>query len=165
MAQSRDTVSVTASSEREIVITREFNAPRHLVFDAWTKCEHLRHWWGPRSWSLPVCEIDLRVGGAWRFLMCGEGGEEMGMYGEYLEIVVPERIVQTENFEGEMFEAMGGGTINTLVLTEEKGRTTLTSTALYKSREARDAVMQFPMEDGLKETFEQLDELLATIPR
>ena len=157
-------LQVTTPSDLDIVMTRVFNAPPDLVFDAFTNCEHLKRWWGPSSWSLPVCEIDLRVGGKWRFLMKGDEGE-MGMYGEYREIERPLRLVQTENFDGEMFEPMGGGSLNTFVLEEHEGRTTWTATAHYKSREARDGVLQFPMEEGAEESFQRLDSLFEEIQR
>ena len=155
-------LEVTTPTDREIVMTRAFNAPRELVFDAFTNCEHLKRWWGPSTWSLPVCEIDLRVGGLWRFLMKGGEGE-MGLYGEYREIERPGRLVQTENFDGDMFEPMGGGSLNTLVLEERAGVTTMTATASYKSKEARDSVLQFPMAEGAEESFRRLDELLQAM--
>jgi uncharacterized protein YndB with AHSA1/START domain len=157
---SNNAVTTTLPSDREIVMTRVFNAPRHLVFDAWTKCEHLKRWW---NWSMPVCETDLRVGGKWRYLMRGEDGQEMGMHGEYREIEAPDRLVTTEVFEGDWFEPMGSGTINTLLLLEQDGKTTLTWTSFYKSKEARDRVLEFPMEDGVNESFARLDELLQTL--
>jgi uncharacterized protein YndB with AHSA1/START domain len=89
-------LKVTSPGDLDIVMEREFNAPRALVFEAWTSCEQLKRWWGPPTWSLPECEIDLRVGGRWRYLMRGEGGEEMGMNGEYMEVAGPGRLVSTE---------------------------------------------------------------------
>ncbi|HEU0072553.1 MAG TPA: SRPBCC domain-containing protein [Dehalococcoidia bacterium] len=162
-------LKITTPTDLEIVMTRDFQAPRQLVFDAWTNCEHLKRWWGPSTWSLPVCEIDFRVGGKWRFLMKkGEQGEEMGMeemgmYGEYREIAAPGRLVSTENFDGEWFEPMGGGTVQTMVLEERDGVTTMTVTSAYKSKEARDGVLQFPMEEGAEESFQRLDALLAAL--
>jgi len=156
-------LTVTLPSDLEIVMTRVFDAPRHLVFDAWTKPEHLKRWFGPRGWTMPVCEIDLRPGGPWRFFMRKDDGSEMGMYGEYREVVPPERLVSTEFFEGAEFEEMGGGTINTLTFEERGGQTTMTTTVLYKSREARDAVLQTGMEDGVAESFDRLAELLQTL--
>jgi len=154
---------LTAPNDLEIVMVRDFDAPSALVFDAWTNCEHLKRWWGPPTWSLPGCEIDLRVGGEWRYLMRGEGGEEMGMYGEYLEIAAPSRLVSTENFDGEWFEPMGSGTVNTMLLEERDGRTTLTVTSVYKTKAARDGAMQFPMADGAEESFQRLDALLKEL--
>ena len=156
-------LTLTLPSDREIMMTRVFNASRHLVFDAWTKCEHLKRWWGPGTWSMPVCEIDLRIGGAWRYLMRNTEGTEMGMHGEYREIAAPERLVSTEVFEGDQFEAMGGGSVNTLLLVEHEGKTTMTITSFYKSKQARDGVMEFPMEAGASESFDRLEELLRTM--
>ncbi len=164
MAQAnRSALTITTPSDREIVMTRVFDASRHLVFDAWTKCEHLKRWFGPKSWTMPVCEIDLRPGGAWRYLMRNTDGAEMGMHGEYREIAAPERLVATEVFEGDDFEPMGGGTVNTLALIERDCKTTMTSTAFYKSKKARDRVLEFPMEEGANESFDRLQELLQTI--
>jgi uncharacterized protein YndB with AHSA1/START domain len=156
-------LKITAPGDLEIVMTRDFDAPSQLVFDAWTSCEHLKRWWGPPTWSLPECEIDLRTGGRWRYLMRGQDGEEMGMYGEYLEVAAPTRLVSTENFDGEWFEPMGSGSVNTLVLEERNGKTMMTITSRYKSQQARDGVMQFPMAEGAEESLKRLDELLAEL--
>ena len=153
-------LKITAPGDLEIVMTRDFNAPSRLVFEAWTRCDHLKRWWGPPTWSLPECEIDLRAGGSWRYLMRGQDGEEMSMYGEYIEVGAPTRLVSTENFAGEWFEPMGSGSVNTLVLEERNGKTMMTITSRYKSQQARDGVMQFPMEEGAEESFKRLDELL-----
>ena len=150
-------------SEREIVMTRDFAAPRSLVFDAFTQPEHIRRWLGREGDTMSVCEVDLRVGGAWRYLWQLREGGEMGMYGSFLEIDAPRRLVQTEHFEGEFFEVMGGGTVNTLVLEEHDGVTTMTITVVYKSREARDGVLRTPMEAGAGESFDRLEELLGTL--
>ena len=156
-------LEVTTPSDVEIVMTRQFDAPRQLVFEAHTKPEHMVRWFGLRGESMPVCEIDLRVGGKWRYVLSAPGGIQMGMNGEFQEIVPPERIVTTENFEGEFFEMMGSGTVNTMVLEEHDGKTTMTITVLYRSREARDAVLQTPMEQGAGEAFDRLEELLAEL--
>ena len=155
-------LKVSASSDLEIVMVREFDAPRTMGFEAFTKPEHLKRWFGRRVDEMTVCDVDLRVGGKWRFVL-SEGGEEMGLYGEFLEIDPPERLVQTENFEGEFFEMMGSGTINTMVLEERGGVTLMTCTALYKTREARDTVLRSPMEQGAAETFDRLEELLQAL--
>lgn len=155
---------VTTPSDREIVMTRVFDAPRQLVFDAWTKPEHLVQWFGRRGDEMTVCEVDLRVGGAYRFVWRLREGGEMGMGGVYREVVPPERLVSTEVFEGEYFEQMGGGsTINTLTFEERDGKTTMTITSLYGSREARDAAIQTGMEEGAAEGFDRLAELLQTL--
>jgi uncharacterized protein YndB with AHSA1/START domain len=154
---------VTTPSDLEIRFTRSFRAPRKLVFEAWTRCEHLRRWYGPRDWELVVCELDLREGGKWRFVSRGPDGFEMGQYGEYLEVVVPERLVQTERFEGPVFDEMGGGTLNTLVFEEMADTTTVSGTVRYRTREARDAALRTPMEAGMAEGFDRLEELLARL--
>jgi uncharacterized protein YndB with AHSA1/START domain len=147
----------TTPSDREIVMTRLFDAPRALVFDAYTNPEHLPHWFGPRGWTLPVCEIDLRPGGSWRFVMRGPDGTEMGMSGVYQEIAPPERLVSTESFDD-----YPGETLNTLTLTEEDGKTTYTVTVLYPSKEVRDAVLASGMQEGAAESFDRLAEHLQT---
>jgi uncharacterized protein YndB with AHSA1/START domain len=148
----------TTPSDREIVMTRVFDAPRALVFDACTHPEHLPHWFGPRGWTLPVCEIDLRPGGAWRFVLRGRDGTEMGMRGVYQEIAPPERLVSTESFDD-----YPGETLNTLILSEEDGKTTYTVTVLYPSKEVRDAVLESGMQEGASESFDRLAEYLRAL--
>jgi uncharacterized protein YndB with AHSA1/START domain len=152
------TLKVTTPTEREIVLTRVFDAPRALVFDAFTKPELLRRWFGPRGWSLAVCEVDLRVGGRWRFVLRGPDGAEMGMGGVYREIVPPERDVHTEAFDDYPGESLVTG-----VFDEEGGKTTLTATILYPSQEVRDAVIQSGMEHGAAESYDKLAEYLAAL--
>jgi uncharacterized protein YndB with AHSA1/START domain len=151
------TLQVTTPSDREVVLTRVFNAPRSLVFDAFTKPELLKRWFGPRGWSLAVCEVDLRVGGAWRFVLRGPDGAEMGMRGTYRELAPPDRSVHTESFDD-----YPGESVVTTVLTEQDGKTTLTATVRYKSREIRDAVIQSGMEHGAAESYDKLAELLES---
>ena len=144
-------------SDREIVITRDFNAPRRLVFDAWTKPEHVPHWMlGPEGWTMPVCEIDLRPGGAWRFVWRNSDGTEMEMHGVYREVTPPERVVNTESWGGDWPE-----TLNTLLLSEEDGKTTTTSTMLYPSKEARDAALKTGMKEGVDQSYDRLDAYLS----
>jgi uncharacterized protein YndB with AHSA1/START domain len=151
---------VTTPTDREIVMTRVFVAPRKLVFDAWTKPELVRRWLlGPPGWTMPVCEIDLRVGGAYRFEWLGQDGTVMGMGGVYREIVVPERIVNTQLFDQDW---TGGETLGTLLLTEQGGKTTLTNKVLYSSREARDGVLRTRMAEGVEAGYARLDEMLAS---
>src|ERR1043166_5018495 len=142
------TLQVTTPSDREIVMTRAFNAPRRLVFDAHTKPEIVKRWLlGPPGWSMPVCQIDLRVGGTYRYVWRHDrDGTEMGMGGVYREIRAPERIVNTERFDEAWYPGEGLGT---LVLVERGGITTLTHTMLYESREARDAAIKPGMEQGV----------------
>jgi len=159
----RDTgnLEVAARGEREIVMTRVFDAPRRLVFDACTKPEIVRQWLlGPDGWSMPVCEIDLRVGGRYRYVWRRDrDGTEMGMGGVFREIVPPERLVTTEEFDDPWYP---GQAIGTLVLVEEAGRTTLTQTMLYESREARDGVLKSPMEEGVAASYDRLEKILAS---
>jgi uncharacterized protein YndB with AHSA1/START domain len=155
------TLKVTTPTEREIVMTRAFDAPRSLVFDALTKPDLLKRWFfGPEGWSLVVCEVDLRVGGAYRYVWRGPDGTDMGMRGVYREIVPPERIVTTELFDEDW---TGGETLNTMTLIEQHGRTTLTNTVLYSSREARDNAVRSGMEDGVAASYDRLAELLEEI--
>lgn len=155
------TFKVTALTDCEIVMTRAFDAPSGLVFDAFTKPELLKRWFfGPSGWSLAVCEIDLRVGGAFRYVWRRGERTEMGMSGVYREIVPPERIVHTELFDEDW---TGGETVVTTTFNEQDGKTTLTSAALYKSREARDAVLKSPMEEGVAASFDRLAEMLAAL--
>jgi uncharacterized protein YndB with AHSA1/START domain len=156
---NKHTLAVTTPTEREIVMTRVFDAPRKLVFDAWTNPKHVPHWLlGPEGWSMPVCEIDLRPGGKWRFGWRHSDGREVEMTGEYRELVPPERVVNTERWGPDWPE-----TINTLVLTEENGKTTAALTTLYASKEARDAALKTGMEKGVAISFDRLDEYLAKV--
>ena len=154
-------LKVTTRGDREIVMTRNFNSPRHLVFDAFTKPELVKRWlFGPPGWSFIVCEIDLRVGGKYRYVWSGPGVPDMGMGGVYREIVVPERIVATEKFDESWYP---GEAIGTVVLTEQAGRTTLTQTLLYESSAAREAVLKSPMEQGVAASYDRLAELLLSV--
>jgi uncharacterized protein YndB with AHSA1/START domain len=148
----------TRPSDREIEMTRLFDAPRELVFEAFTNPEHVPHWFGPRGWSVPVCEIDLRPGGAWRYVLRGPNDEEMGMSGVYQEIAPPERVITTESFDD-----YPGESLNTLALTEEGGKTRYTVTVLYPNKETRDAVLATGMSEGAAETLERLAEHLETL--
>lgn len=154
-------LKVVAQGELEIVMTRDFDAPRNLVFDAWIKPELVRRWLlGPEGYSMSVCEIDARPGGSYRFGWRDDtSGEEMGMGGEYLEVVRPERIVTTEKFD----QAWGPGeAVQTTSFTESGGKTTVVNTVRYETREARDAVLQSPMEEGTAICYDRLDEILAS---
>jgi len=150
------TLKVTTPSDREIVLTRVFDAPRHLVWDAFTKPELLKRWFGPRGWSLVVGEVDLRVDGGFRFVLRGPDGKTMGMRGVYREIVPPDRSVHIESFDDYPGESQV-----TAVFVEEEGKTMLTATVLYPSKEIRDIVIQTGMEHGAAESYEKLAELLA----
>ena len=152
-------LQLTTQGDREIVITRTFDASRTLVFDAFTKPELVKRWLiGPPGWSMPVCEIDLRVGGAYRYVWRSVEGREMGMCGVYREILAPKRIVATEKFDDPWYP---GEALVTIALSEQGERTTLKQTILYETREARDRVLQSPMEKGLTASYVRLAELLA----
>ena len=151
---------IKANGDREIVMTRAFDAPRKLVFDAFTKPELLKQWLlGPPGWSMPVCEIDLRIGGRYRYVWRRDtDGTEMGCGGVYREIVPPERLVHTEQFDNPWYP---GESLITTVLDEQRGKTTLTATMLYESRDARDGILKSGMESGVAASYDRLAELLA----
>jgi uncharacterized protein YndB with AHSA1/START domain len=148
--------NVTMASDREVVVTREFDAPPALVYAAFTRPALVSRWLGGLpGWTMPVCEIDLRPGGRWRYVYRKASGTEMTLTGAVLEVVPPERFVTTESWGPEWPE-----TVNTLVLTEAEGRTTIALTITYVSREARDAALDTGAMDGMNHAFELLDELL-----
>ena len=155
-AANSDTFQATTPSDREIRLTRLFDAPRHLVFDAMTKPEHVRRWWGilDDQHSVTVCEIDLRVGGAWRFVGRGPKGE-YAFYGVYREIKPPDRLVFTEIYA----PFPDGESVCTVVLTEEEGKTRFTLTAMYDSLATRDMVLQSGMEKGAALSYDRLEEV------
>ena len=156
---SDHTLTVTTPTEREIVMTRVFDAPRRLVFDALTRPELLKRWYGPRGWSLVVCEIDLRVGGAFRFVSRRPAGKDVGQRGVYKEIVAPERLVNTEAWE----DWNPGEVLVTTVLVERNDKTTFTSTLRFPSPEVRDLLIQSGMTSGAAETYEKLAECLGSL--
>jgi uncharacterized protein YndB with AHSA1/START domain len=162
-AANSDTFKLTTPSDREITITRLFDAPRRLVFDAMTIPEHVRRWWGilDDKHSVTVCEIDLRVGGAWRFVGRGPEGEIPAFYGIYREIAPPERLVYTENFE----PFPDAESIVTQVLTEEGGKTRLTVTSLYPSLDVRDMVLKTGMDKGAALSYNRLDDVASELQR
>ena len=156
------TFKVTTPSDREIRMTRVFDAPRHLVFQAMVKPEHIRRWWGclGEGYSVPVCEVDLRPGGAWRFVNRHPGGEAV-FYGVYREITSPERLVYTEIYEP--FPDVES--LVTVVLSEESGKTRVTLTAVYPSLEVRDTVLRTGMEKGAAISYDRLEEVAAELER
>jgi len=156
-------LTITTLSDRGIVLTREFDAPRELVFEAHSKCEHLDKWWGPRKYTLALCEMDFRPGGKYRFLHRGpDGDEEHGFRGEYREIVPPERIVWTFEWEG----MPGHVSVDTLTLEDlGGGRTKLIAHSLFDSVEDRDGMLQSGMEEGASETYDRLAEHVETMKR
>lgn len=161
-AANRDSFKVTTPSDQEIRLTRLFDAPRHLVFEAMTKPEHVKRWWGclGEGYSVPVCEIDLRPGGAWRFVNRHPKGEAV-FYGEYREIMPPSRLVFTEIFA----EFPGTVSVVTTDLAEEEGRTRLTATIRYPSIEVRDIVLATGMDRGAGISYDRLEDLVAELQR
>src|SRR6266581_8888368 len=154
-------LKLTTRGDREIVMTRVFDAPRSLVFEAFTKPELVKRWLlGPEGWSMPVCEIDLRVGGKYRYVWRHVKGHEMGMGGVFREIVPPERIVSTEKFDESWYP---GEAVGTIVLVELEGKTTLTQTVRYASPEALEAVLKSPMEQGVEAGYVRLEQLLESL--
>lgn len=155
-------LQVSTPSDREIAMTRVFDAPRSMVFDAWTRPELLTRWLGVRGgWTFAICQVDLRVGGSYRFVWRGPGGAEMGMVGVYREIARPDRLVATEKFDESWYE---GEALDTTTFVEQNGKTTATTTVRYASREVRDGVLKSPMERGVAESYDKLDEVLASTP-
>jgi len=153
------TLIVTTPSDREVVATRVFDAPRELVWKAYTEPEHLQQWMlGPAGWTMPVCEMDLRPGGAYRFVWRKEDGTEMTITGTVREVEAPERMVSTEEWGGDWPEAL-----NTIEFTEDGGKTTLTVTVLYPTKDARDAAVQTGMTDGMATSYDLLEEHLRSM--
>jgi uncharacterized protein YndB with AHSA1/START domain len=154
-------LKITTPSDREIAMTRVFDAPRRLVYDAYTKPELLKRWLGVHNgWVLAVCEIDLKVGGTYRYVWRNPTGMEMGMRGVYQEVVPSERVVATEKFDQPWYE---GEAVGTVTFDEQDGKATLTMTVRYASKDVRDAVLASPMEQGVAEGFNKLAELLPTL--
>ena len=153
------TTQLATPTDTTIVITRVANAPKNAVFEAWTNPKYIREWMlGPPGWTMPVCELDLRVGGAWRYTWRKDDGTEMTMTGVVREVETNERLVTTERWGPEWPE-----TINALVLTESGGKTTMTLTITYPSKEARDAAAQTGMKEGLDASFERLDRVAGSL--
>ena len=154
-------LTVSTPTDCEVVMTRAFDAPRHLVWNAMTRPELLKRWlFGPPGWEMVACEDDLRVGGKFRWAWRGPDGQEMALRGVYREVVPPERVVRTESFEFGC-EAQAGEQLGTLVLTEQDGKTLITLTVLYPSKEARDATIASGMEHGVAAGYDRLEEMLA----
>lgn len=157
----KNTLNVATRGDREIVLTRTFDAARPLVWEALSKPEFLKRWlFGPPGWSMTVCDNDQRVGGTFRLAWKNTDGTEMAMQGVYREVVAPERIVRTESF---LFgcDAQSGEQLATLLLTEKGGQTLLTLTVLYPSKEARDAALASGMDRGVAAGYDRLDDIFA----
>ena len=152
-------VTVTTPTDREIVLTRLFAAPRRLVFDAYTNPKHLPHWMlGPPGWTMTICEVDFRPGGAWHFGWHHSDGRNIEMRGVYREVCPPERFVSTESWGGDWPE-----TLNAVNFTEENAKTTISCTILYPSKEARDAALKSGMKEGVAVSFDRLADLLEAM--
>lgn len=159
-ATSSGTATVSLPTDDQIVITREFDAPKHLVYRAWTTPELVRRWWSGHRGVMTVAEIDLRVGGAWRYAMNAEGGYEVAFHGEFREIVPNERLVSTEIFEG----APGGGAaVNTVTFGEHGGRTTVKVVMQLPSKEVRDMIIESGMEGGMQEGMDLLEQVAISL--
>jgi uncharacterized protein YndB with AHSA1/START domain len=156
---SSGTAKVTLPTDEQILITREFDAPKHLVYKAWTTPELVRRWWHANRGEMTTCEIDLRVGGTWRYVMIAEGGLEVGFHGEYREIVPNERLVSTEVFEG----FPEGEALDTLTLTEADGRTTLAILVEHSSKEHRDTHIESGMEEGMQDAMDLLERVAVSL--
>jgi uncharacterized protein YndB with AHSA1/START domain len=159
---SSQTATVTLPTDEQILITRDFDAPKHLVYEAWTRPELVKRWWNAKRGEVTIAEIDLRVGGKWRYVMVADGGLEVGFHGEYREIVPNERIVSTEVYEG-IPDAEEHATLNTLTLTEADGRTTLTILVQHPNREGRDAHINSGMEAGMQDAMDLLEQVAISL--
>jgi len=164
---SSGSATVMLPADDQILIRREFDAPRHLVYEAWTTPELVKRWWNAKRGEVTIAEIDLRVGGTWRYVMVtDEGGFEVGFHGEFREIVPNERIVSTEIFEGmpgDQPPPEDGAALNTVTFAEVDGRTTLTILAEHASKEVRDAVIATGMEAGMQDAMDLLEEVARSL--
>ncbi len=159
MTTANTATNITLPSDREILITRVFDAPREVVFQAMTDPDLIPRWWGPRAYTTIVEKMDVRPGGKWRFLNRMPDGTEFAFYGEYREVVAPERVVQTFEFSG----APGHVSVETATFVARGGKTELVNRTRFASMEDRDAAIQSGMEGGVRESHERLDELLAEL--
>ena len=153
------TATVTLPADDQILITRDFDAPRHLIFKAWTTPELVKRWWHANRGTCTSTEIDLRVGGKWRWVMVTDGGYEVAFHGEYREIVPNERLVQTEVYEG----MPDGEAVDTVTFTEDDGRTTLTVLVQHSCQEHRDAHIESGMEGGMQEAMDKLEQVAISL--
>jgi uncharacterized protein YndB with AHSA1/START domain len=160
---SSGTATVTLPTDEQIRITREFAAPKDLVYKAWTDPELVKRWWNAKRGEVTISEVDLRVGGKWRRVMVTEDGYEVGFHGEYREIVPNERIVYTEVFEGVPQGTAEEGTLNTATFDEADGRTTLTILTEAPSKEIRDAIIDSGMEAGMQDAMDLLEEVAISV--
>ena len=162
MAVSSQTATVTLPTDEQILITREFDAPRHLVFQAYTKPELVKRWWHANRGEMKVAEIDLRIGGEWRYVSVTDNGFEVAFHGEYREVVPNERLVSTEAYEG-IPDPDANATLNTATFTEKDGRTTLTILVEAPSKAIRDAIIESGMEAGLQDALDLLEQTAVSL--
>jgi uncharacterized protein YndB with AHSA1/START domain len=163
MPVTSGTATVTLPTDEQILITREFDAPKDLVWKAWTTPELVERWWGAKRGEVTLAEIDLRVGGRWRYVaVTTDGGFEVAFHGEYREIVPNERLVSTEAYEG-IPDPDANATLNTATFTEEDGRTTLTILVEAPSKEIRDAIIDSGMEAGMQDALDLLEEVAVSL--
>ena|SRR5437764_8447382 len=164
-ATSSRRATLTLPSDEQILVTREFDAPRHLVYRAWTTPELVRRWWHANRGTVTLVEIDLRVGGKWRYVMVADDGMEVGFHGEYRELVPDERIVTSEVYEGlpEGVSEEQGGTLNTVTFAEADGRTTTTLLIEATSKMSRDAIIESGMESGLQDALALLEQTAQSL--
>ena len=162
---SSGTATVTLPTDEQILITREFDAPKHLVYEAWTTPELVKQWWHANRGQVTLAEIDLRVGGTWRYVSVTPDGFEVGFHGEYREIVPNERIVSTETYEGlpEGVTEDDGTTVNTATFSEKDGRTTLTILVQAPNKESRDAIIDSGMEAGMQDAMDLLEQIAVSL--
>jgi uncharacterized protein YndB with AHSA1/START domain len=165
MVTSNRTATVTLPTDEQILITREFDAPRDLVYRAWTTPELVERWWHANRGEVTLVEIDLRVGGTWRYVMVADGGMEVAFHGVYREVVPNERIVSTETYEGvpEGVSEEDATTLNTVTFAESDGRTTVTLLVQAPSRATRDAIVESGMEDGLQDALDLLESIAVSL--
>ena len=156
---SSGTAVVTLPTETQILITREFDAPKHLIYKAWTTPELIKRWWHAKRGKVTVADVDLRVGGTWRWVLVTEGGFEVVFHGEYREIVTNERLVYTEVYEG----APEGEAVDTMTFTEQRGRTSLTILMQFTRQEHRDAVIDSGMEAGMQDAMDLLEQVAVSL--
>lgn len=165
VAVAKGTAAVTLPTDTQILITRDFNAPRRLVYQAWTTPELIRRWWSAKRGAVTVADVDLRVGGRWRWVMVTDDGEEVAFHGEYRELAPYERIVSTEVYEGAPTPEGGQeeGTLNTLTLDERDGRTTLTILVEAGRQEIRDMIIASGMEAGMQDALDLLEQAVVEL--
>jgi uncharacterized protein YndB with AHSA1/START domain len=162
MAVNSQSASVTLPTDHQILITREFDAPKELVYKAWTTPELVKRWWSAKRGEATVAEIDLREGGKWRYAMVTDDGMEVAFHGEYQAVVPNERIVSTEVYEG-IPDGEANATLNTATFEEEDGRTILTILVEAPSKDVRDAIVASGMEDGLQDALDLLEEVADSL--